>query len=90
MAVKSDAPEPTPARTDVIPESYAVYVTAERVCVWQYRVTLSERDGTWQFVETLDRDNDPKLALSHATPMPPGPEGYWVYSRTYDCELDCE
>ncbi len=90
MEAKPDHPEPTPNRTDVIPESYAVYVTAEWVHVWQYRITVSEPDGEWYFAETLDRDNDPKLSLDHASPMPPTPEGYWIYSRTYNCELDCE
>jgi len=90
MAAETDTPEPTPARTDVIPESYAVYVTAEWVYVWQYRVNIAEPDGEWYFIERLDRDTDPKLSLDHASPMPPESEEYWIYSRTYSCELDCE
>jgi hypothetical protein len=90
MKAQPDHPGPTPERTDIIPESYAVYVTAEWVHVWQYRANISEPEGTWYSVETLDRKNDPKLSLDHATPMPPTPDGYWIYSRTYDCELNCE
>ena len=89
MATEASYPEPTPERTDAIPESYAVYVTTEWINVWQYRVNLSEPEGAWYFVESLDRANDPKLSLDHATPTAPTPEGYWIYSRTYSCELDC-
>ncbi|MBB6647643.1 hypothetical protein [Halobellus ruber] len=90
MATETAHPEPKPDRGDVIPESFAVYVTAEWVHVWQYRVNVSEPDGAWYFVETLDRANDPKLSMDHASPTAPTPDGYWIYSRTYDCELDCE
>ncbi|WP_311172117.1 hypothetical protein [Halobellus ordinarius] len=89
MAIET-TPEPTPTRNDVIPDSYAVYVDPGRIYVWQYRVNISEPDGQWYFVETLDRDNDPKLSMDHASLMPPTGDGYWIYSRTYDCELDCE
>ena len=88
MATETSHPEPTPDRTDVIPESYAVYVTEEWVHVWQYRVNISEPEGTWCFVETLNRENDPKLSLDHASPLAPTPDGYWIYSRTYHCETD--
>ncbi|MFD1599651.1 hypothetical protein [Halobellus rarus] len=90
MATRTTAPEPTPERGDVLPDSYAVYVGAERINVWQYRVNISERDGAWYFVESLDREQGPKLSMDQASPMPPSAEGYWIYSRTYDCELDCE
>lgn len=90
MEVDTSHPKPEPARSDVIPKSYAVYVTTARIHVWQYRATIAEPDGAWHFVETLDRANDPKLSMDHASPMPATPDGYWIYSRTYDCELDCE
>jgi hypothetical protein len=90
MAAETDPPEPTPPRTDVIPESYAIYVTADWVYVWEYRVNISEPDGKWDFVERLDQATEPKLSMDHASPMPPESEGYWIYSRTYECELDCE
>jgi hypothetical protein len=90
MGIQPNNPEPTPERTDVIPDSYAVYVTDEWVHISEYRVSVSEPDGAWYPVETLDRDNEPKLSLDHATPMPPESDGYWIYSRTYNCELNCE
>ena len=90
MATDTSHPEPEPDRTDVIPESYAVYVTEAWVHVWQYRASVSDPDGAWHYVERLDRSTDPKLSLDHATPTSPTPEGYWIYSRTYSCELDCE
>ncbi|MFD1684893.1 hypothetical protein [Halobellus litoreus] len=90
METSATAPDPTPERADVIPDSYAVHVGAERIDVWQYRITISDPDGAWHFVETLDREKDPKLSMDQASPMPPTAAGYWIYSRTYDCELDCE
>lgn len=50
----------------------------------------SEPNGQWHVVETLDRDNDPELSLEYATPMAPTAGGNRIYSRSYDCELDCE
>jgi len=82
-------PGPTPDRTDVLPESYAVHVTDERIAVWQYRVGIDDPDGTWAFVERLDTAADPKLSLDQARPMPPTDGGYWIYGGSYDCELDC-
>ena len=73
----------------MIPESYAVYVTDGGIDVWQYRVDFADPGGKWNFVERLDREDDPKLSMDFATPTAPGPDGYWIYSRTYDCELDC-
>lgn len=80
---------PTPDRTDVIPESYAVRVTEDRIAVWQYRVGIDDPDGAWTFVEMLDTAEDPKLSLDQARPMPPEDGGYWIYGSSYDCELDC-
>jgi hypothetical protein len=58
--------------------------------VWQFRVTLAEPDGGWTFVESQAHEKDPRLSLEYATLSAPADEGYWVYSRTYDCTLDCE
>ena len=89
MEAQPNHPEPTPERTDVIPESYAVYVTDEWVHISQYRVNVSEPDGAWYPVETLDRDNEPKLSLDHATPMPPASDGSCIHRRTYNREPHC-
>jgi hypothetical protein len=89
----SDAESPpsiSPHRDDVLPDTYGIYVTDQHIHVWQFRVTLSDPDGEWYFVETLNRDSDPRLSLDQATPMAPGADGYWMYSRSYDCTLDCE
>lgn len=83
-------PSPTPERSEVIPDSYGVYVNETQIHVWQYRVNVSAPDGEWYFVETLDRDDDPRLTISYAMVTPPTAEGYWIYSTTYDCELACE
>lgn len=90
MDSATDRPRPNPERSETIPESYAVYVNDRRIHVWQYRVDISEPDGQWHFVETLDRADDPKLSLDHATPTAPDGDGYWIYSRSYSCEIDCE
>jgi hypothetical protein len=90
MSSETSVPNVSPKRSDVISETYAIYVDDTYVHVWQYRVTVSEPDGKWYFVETLDRDDDPRLSLEYATPMSPTAEGYWIYSKSYDCELDCE
>ena len=117
VAVDTTTSGSTPGRSDVIPESYAVYVTPERGHVWQYRASPPKPAGRQDSVETLDRNADPKLPMAHtvgynhvkifdtpgcrntlrdysrqyhAPSMPPTPEGYCSYSRTYQCELDCE
>jgi hypothetical protein len=91
MSSEPAAPDATPARSDAIPDTYAIYVDEEHIHVWQYRVTVSEPDGTWQFVESLDRSDDtPSLSLEYATPMAPAADGYWIYSKSYNCEIDCE
>jgi hypothetical protein len=81
--------DPSPNREVAVPESYALHVDDERIVVWQYRVDISDPDGDWQFVERLDRDDDPKVAMDYATLDPPTAEGYWIYSKSYDCELEC-
>jgi hypothetical protein len=90
MSSEPTIPDNTPSQSKVLPDTYAVYVGTQQIHVWQYRVDVSEPDGRWRFVETLDRDDDPKLSLEYATPMAPNANGYWIYSRSYDCELDCE
>jgi len=70
--------------------SYAVYVDAQSIHVWEYCVNVSEPDGEWTFIETLDCDGEPRLSLAYAALAAPDPDGYWIYSGSYDCELDCE
>jgi hypothetical protein len=89
MADSTTPPETSPSRSTAIPESYAVYVTDARISVWQYRVDVADPDGKWHFVETLKREDNPKLSLDYATLRPPAPDGYWIYSKSYSCELDC-
>jgi hypothetical protein len=86
----TDVPTTEPPREDAIPETYAVRVTDEHVRVWEYRATVAEPDGAWQFVETLDRGDDPRLSLEYAEFTTGTADGHWVYSRDYDCELDCD
>ncbi|WP_018256115.1 hypothetical protein [Halomicrobium katesii] len=85
----NDSPAVEPPRTDAVPESYAVAVADEQIHVWQYQPTVANPDGDWQFVESLDRDGDPQLSLEYAEFAFDGEDGHWVYSRSYDCELDC-
>jgi len=85
----TETPATEPPREDAILETYAVQVTDEHVHVWEYRATVAEPDGGWQFVETLDRDDDPRLSLEYAEFTLDAADGHWVYSRSYDCELDC-
>jgi hypothetical protein len=44
----------SPGRDTDMPDSDTVCVTDDHVHVWQYRVTISEPDDEWYFVETLD------------------------------------
>lgn len=90
MSSETTVPNVSPDRNDVISDTYAIYVDDEHIDVWQYRINVSEPDGEWYFVETLDRDNDPKLSLEYAALTSPTEDGYWIYSKSYDCELDCE
>ena len=80
---------PTPNRDTAVPNSYAIRVDEQGVDVWQYRVDLEEPGGAWRFVETHDSEDDLRVSLELATLTPPSENGYWVYSRTYDCETDC-
>lgn len=81
---------PTPERDNAVPDSYAIRVDDRSVDVWQYRVVVGDPDGSWRFVETHDIEDDLRVSLDLATLTPPTSGGYWVYSRTYDCETDCE
>ncbi len=90
MVSSTTPPGSTPDRNDVIADSYAIRVDERRISVWQYRVDISAPDGEWRFMEMFDHDEDPKLTVEHATLTSPTKEGYWIYSRSYDCELDCE
>lgn len=89
MGNSASHPGPEPERAEAIPKSYAVYVTEQRIAVWQYRVDIGAPGGTWRFVETLTREDDPRLSLDHAMLHPPGADGYWIYSKSYDCQLEC-
>ena len=80
----------SPPRDHAAPDSYAIHVTADRINVWQYRVTVAEQDGAWNHVERLDRPKDPRLSLEYAELKAPTADGYWLYSRTYDCTLECD
>lgn len=86
----TESPATEPPRTNVIPGSYAINVTDEYVHAWEYRVNASAQDGEWHFLETLDRADEPRLSLEYASLASPAEAGYWIYSRSYDCELDCE
>jgi len=79
-----------PSRDDVLPESYALYVTETTVAVWQFRPTVSDPSGTWHHIETLDQDNKPRFTLEYATVEAPVGDGYWIYTKSYDCAMDCE
>ena len=58
--------------------------------MWQYRVDPGEPGGAWRFVETHDAEDDLRVSLDFAMLTPPSGDGYLVYSKTYDCETDCE
>lgn len=89
MVDSTEPPEPTPNRTDPIPESYGIYVSEERIHVWQYRHNVSEPDGEWQFVETFRQADQPRLSVEQATLTAPTADGYWIYSTAYDCVRGC-
>ena len=89
MSSTESPPGPTPDRTDPIAGSYAIYVTTERLHVWQYQHSMSAPEGDWQFVETFDRGDEPKLSLTQATLTAPTDDSYWVYAKEYDCFLGC-
>ena len=89
MSTDTTRERPAPDRDDAVPDSYALHVDDRGIDVWQYRVDLEQPDGAWRFVETHDAEDDLRASLEFAALTPPSGGGYWVYSRTYDCELDC-
>ena len=89
MGTDASRARPAPNRDSAVPDSYAIRVDDQGVDVWQYRVDLEEPDGAWRFVETHDIEDNLRVSLDLATLEPPTEDGYWVYSRTYDCETDC-
>ena len=80
---------PTPDREEAVPDSFAIHVDDERIDVWQYRVDIGNPDGSWRFVETHGVEDDLRVSVDLATLTQPSDGGYWIYSRTYDCETDC-
>lgn len=91
MSSETRPPNPArPPREDALPESYALRVTDTHVRVWQYNPTISTPAGEWQYVETIAQDNAPRFALDYAMLKTPDGDGYWIYSKTYDCKLDCD
>ena len=90
MSGNSSETRPEPDRDNAVPDSYAIHVNDRSVDVWQYRVDVNEPDGSWRFLETHDAEDDLRVSLDFATLAAPTSEGYWVYSRTYDCETDCQ
>lgn len=90
MDTETTSPTATPDRTDVPPETFAIHVTDEQISVWQHHVTISSPDGEWTAVETLPLGDSVRLSLEYAKPVAPTEDGYWMYSRSYSCELDCE
>jgi len=89
MSSTESPPEPKPDRTDPIPDSYAIHVTAERLVVWQYQHSISAPEGGWELVETFDQGDNPQFSLTQATLTGPNEDGYWMYAKEYDCFLGC-
>ena len=89
MSTDTSPERPAPDRDDAVPDSYALHVDDRGVDVWQYRVDLEQPDGGWRFIETHDAEDDLRVSLEFAALTPPSGDGYWVYSRTYDCEIEC-
>ena len=87
---ETETPNSKPDRTDVLVDTHAIHVRDLHIHVWQYRLRLSDSDGEWTHVETLRRDDDPKLSVEQATMSPPSADGYWIYCKRYDCTLGCE
>lgn len=86
----AEAPPTEPPRTSAAPDSYAIYVREATIHVWVYRVNAASPEGEWQFLESLDREDDPFLTLEYAKLAAPAVDGYWIYSRSYECKLACE
>lgn len=89
MGDETTLSRPAPDRDDAVSGSYAIRVDDERIDVWQYRVDVGDPDGSWRFVEAHGAEGDLRVSLEIATLTPPTGDGYWVYSRSYDCETDC-
>lgn len=90
MADNISPSAPTPERSQPIPDSYAIFVTETALHIWQYRHSISEPEGEWEFVETIAQADEPQLSLTQASLTPPDDEGYWVYAIEYDCSLGCD
>ena len=39
--------------------------------------------------ETFDQADEPKLSVTQVTLTAPTEDGYWVYTKEYDCFLGC-
>lgn len=90
MTTPLTGPVNTPPRNKAVPKSYAIFVGNNHIDVWQYRVSVSALQGEWHHVETLDQTENPRLDLEFAELQWPSDEGYWVYSKSYNCAFDCE
>ncbi|ERH02758.1 MAG: hypothetical protein J07HN6_00798 [Halonotius sp. J07HN6] len=91
MSGEAQPPEAAqPPRDDALPESYALRVTDGEVRVWQYNPTIADPEGEWQYVEIIAQENAPRFTLDYATLDAPDGDGYWLYSKSYDCAMDCE
>jgi hypothetical protein len=79
-----------PSRDDVLPKSYALHITKNIISVWQFRPTMSDPAGDWYHVETLQQNNTPRFNLEYATIENVGGSDYWIYTKSYECRLDCD
>jgi hypothetical protein len=89
MGTEREHPPVTPAKENVRPDTYAIHVSDDRIAVCKYRVTIADQGGEWEFVDTFSRTEETKLSLERATMGEPDADGYWLYSRSYECHLDC-
>lgn len=79
-----------PSRDDVMPESYALHISEETINVWQFRPTMTDPAGDWHHVETLNQNNTPRFTLEYAIIEDVDSSEYWIYTKSYECKLDCE
>ena len=89
MASSPTQPTRTPPTEQAIPDSYAIFIDTDQIHVWQYQVTLDAPDGDWHYLETLSQADRPRISIEYATVEAPTTDGYWIYRKTYSCELDC-
>ena len=90
MSSESQPPEAArPPRDDPLPASYALRVTDDEVHVWQYNPTISEPEGEWQYVETIDQATAPRFTLEYATLTAPAGHRPWISSNAYDRATAC-